>query len=212
MLIDDLVTKGTEEPYRLFTSRAEFRILLRQDNADIRLTKRSNQIGLASNDSLERVLKKEESVNSIKAFFTEQGASLEELNSAIIKRNGSPLKQRAKLLSVLLRPEIDIQAMKDSIPKLDVFLEVFDNEEIAQSEIQMKYKTYIEKEREFVEKVARLENIIIPERVDYEEIASLSNEAREKLKKIRPSSIGQATRISGVSPADVSILLVHLGR
>jgi tRNA uridine 5-carboxymethylaminomethyl modification enzyme len=212
VLIDDLVTKGTEEPYRLFTSRAEFRILLRQDNADIRLTKRSNQRGLASNDSLERVLKKEESVGSIKAFFTEQGASLEELNSAIIKRNGSPLKQRAKLLSVLLRPEINIQAMKESIPKLDGFLEVFDNEEIAQSEIQMKYKTYIEKEREFVEKVARLENIIIPERVDYEEIASLSNEAREKLKKIRPSSIGQATRISGVSPADVSILLVHLGR
>ena len=212
VLIDDLVTKGTEEPYRLFTSRAEFRILLRQDNADIRLTKRSNQIGLASNDSLERVLKKEESVGSIKAFFTEQGASLEELNSAIIKRNGSPLKQRAKLLSVLLRPEIDIQAMKESIPKLDEFLEVYDNEEIAQSEIQMKYKTYIEKEREFVEKVARLENINIPERVDYEGIASLSNEAREKLKKIRPGSIGQATRISGVSPADVSILLVHLGR
>ena len=212
VLIDDLVTKGTEEPYRLFTSRAEFRILLRQDNADIRLTKRSNQIGLASNDSLERVLKKEKSVDSIKAFFTEQGASLEELNSAIINRNGSPLKQRAKLLSVLLRPEIDIQAMKESIPKLDEFLEVYDNEEIAQSEIQMKYKTYIEKEREFVEKVARLENINIPERVDYEEIASLSNEAREKLKKIRPGSIGQATRISGVSPADVSILLVHLGR
>ena len=212
VLIDDLVTKGTEEPYRLFTSRAEFRILLRQDNADIRLTKRSNQIGLASNDSLERVLKKEKSVDSIKAFFTEQGASLEELNSAIINRNGSPLKQRAKLLSVLLRPEIDIQAMKESIPKLDEFLEVYDNEEIAQSEIQMKYKTYIEKEREFVEKVARLENIIIPERVDYEGIASLSNEAREKLKKIRPGSIGQATRISGVSPADVSILLVHLGR
>lgn len=212
VLIDDLVTKGTEEPYRLFTSRAEFRILLRQDNADIRLTKRSNQIGLASNDSLERVLKKEKSVDSIKAFFTEQGASLEELNSAIINRNGSPLKQRAKLLSVLLRPEIDIQAMKESIPKLDEFLEVYDNEEIAQSEIQMKYKTYIEKEREFVEKVARLENINIPERVDYEGIASLSNEAREKLKKIRPGSIGQATRISGVSPADVSILLVHLGR
>ncbi|MBT3302818.1 MAG: tRNA uridine-5-carboxymethylaminomethyl(34) synthesis enzyme MnmG, partial [Bacteroidetes bacterium] len=204
VLIDDLVTKGTEEPYRLFTSRAEFRILLRQDNADIRLTKRSNQIGLASNDSLERVLKKEKSVDSIKAFFTEQGASLEELNSAIINRNGSPLKQRAKLLSVLLRPEIDIQAMKESIPKLDEFLEVYDNEEIAQSEIQMKYKTYIEKEREFVEKVARLENINIPERVDYEGIASLSNEAREKLKKIRPGSIGQATRISGVSPADVS--------
>ena len=212
VLIDDLVTKGTEEPYRLFTSRAEFRILLRQDNADIRLTKRSNQRGLASNDSLERVLKKEKSVDSIKAFFTEQGASLEELNSAIINRNGSPLKQRAKLLSVLLRPEIDIQAMKESIPKLDEFLEVYDNEEIAQSEIQMKYKTYIEKEREFVEKVARLENINIPERVDYEGIASLSNEAREKLKKIRPGSIGQATRISGVSPADVSILLVHLGR
>ncbi|MBT7484111.1 tRNA uridine-5-carboxymethylaminomethyl(34) synthesis enzyme MnmG, partial [Candidatus Peregrinibacteria bacterium] len=152
------------------------------------------------------------SVDSIKAFFTEQGASLEELNSAIINRNGSPLKQRAKLLSVLLRPEIDIQAMKESIPKLDEFLEVYDNEEIAQSEIQMKYKTYIEKEREFVEKVARLENINIPERVDYEGIASLSNEAREKLKKIRPGSIGQATRISGVSPADVSILLVHLGR
>ena len=212
VLIDDLVTKGTEEPYRLFTSRAEFRILLRQDNADIRLTKRSNQIGLASNDSLERVLKKEKSVDSIKAFFTEQGASVEELNSAIVNRNGSPLKQRAKLLSVLLRPEIDIQAMKESIPKLDEFLEVYDNEEIAQSEIQMKYKTYIEKEREFVEKVARLENINIPERVDYEGIASLSNEAREKLKKIRPGSIGQATRISGVSPADVSILLVHLGR
>ena len=212
VLIDDLVTKGTEEPYRLFTSRAEFRILLRQDNADIRLTKRSNQIGLASNDSLERVLKKEKSVDTIKAFFTEQGASSEELNSAIINRNGSPLKQRAKLLSVLLRPEIDIQAMKESIPKLDEFLEVYDNEEIAQSEIQMKYKTYIEKEREFVEKVARLENINIPERVDYEGIASLSNEAREKLKKIRPGSIGQATRISGVSPADVSILLVHLGR
>ena len=212
VLIDDLVTKGTSEPYRLFTSRAEYRILLRQDNADLRLTEKSYHIGLADKERYDRVLEKKENVKKIIKFIESEGATLEELNNAITNNNGKPLRQKGKLKSVLLRPEIGMQAMMDSIPKLKIFAQQFDNEEIAQAEIQIKYQTYIEKERDFVKKLSRLEGIIIPERIDYEKITSLSSEALEKLRKIRPTSIGQAGRISGVTPADVSILLVHLGR
>jgi tRNA uridine 5-carboxymethylaminomethyl modification enzyme len=212
VLIDDLVTKGTKEPYRLFTSRAEYRILLRQDNADIRLTEKSYELGLASKEQYDRVVEKKKSIDEIKSYFEQTSGNIDELNRAITSQNGKALKQKVKLRTVLVRPEMSIYAMDAEIPKLSKFLADYDKDAIRQAEIQMKYQTYIDKEKDFVEKMGRLEKIKIPQGIEYETLVSLSAEAREKLKMIKPQSIGQAARISGVSPADISILLVHLGR
>jgi tRNA uridine 5-carboxymethylaminomethyl modification enzyme len=212
VLIDDLVTKGTKEPYRLFTSRAEYRILLRQDNADLRLTEKSYELGLASKEQYNRVVEKKKSIDEIKSYFEQTSGNIDELNRAITSQNGKALKQKVKLRTVLVRPEMSISAMDAEIPKLSKFLADYDKDAIRQAEIQMKYQTYIDKEKDFVEKMGRLEKIKIPQGIEYEKLVPLSAEAREKLKMIKPQSIGQAARISGVSPADISILLVHLGR
>jgi len=212
VMIDDLVTKGTEEPYRLFTSRAEFRILLRQDNADIRLTQLGYDIGLAGEERFRALMKKLESVNKINKYLIEENADLKEINNVIDHTGSKKVTQKIKLKTLLLRPEIELTDMRNQIGKLDEFLSGYNKEEIEETQIQIKYSSYIQKEKELAEKITRLEKIRIPVEFDYKSIRALSNEAMEKLNKIKPQSIGQASRINGVTPADVSILLVHLGR
>ncbi len=212
VLIDDLVTKGTDEPYRMFTSRAEYRILLRQDNADSRLTKRSFEIGLASKERLDRVEEKQEKVRSIQKYFKEESISPEEINPRLEDLNGSPISQKVKMFGVLTRPDIHITDFTSSAVHSATYLSTFDSEVLELSEIQMKYEGYIEKESNEANKMVRLEEIRIYEDFDYSKLTSLSSEAREKLNKIRPQTIGQASRISGVNPSDISILMVYLGR
>jgi tRNA uridine 5-carboxymethylaminomethyl modification enzyme len=212
VMIDDLVTKGTEEPYRLFTSRAEFRILLRQDNADIRLTKLGYAIGLADDKRYNNLIEKINAVEKVSKYLREESADLHELNNVIELSGTNKVKQKIKLKSLLLRPEIQLENMRKHIEKLDHFLSEYNDDEIEEAQIEIKYASYIEKEKEMAEKITRLEKIRIPVDFDYKKIRALSNESIEKLNKIKPESIGQASRISGVTPADVSILLVHLGR
>ena len=213
VLIDDLITKGTEEPYRMFTSRAEYRILLRQDNADERLTEMSNKIGLASDERLKRVDEKYANASQLVNYMESQSILPDEINPAILKGNGSPITQSVKMVSVITRPEISI----GDLTKLDRVTEFIqtnnmDEEEVEQSEIQMKYKGYIQKEKDNADKLKRLENLKIPANFDYSQLKSISTEARQKLNNIKPQTIAQASRISGVSPSDISILLVFMGR
>ena len=212
VLIDDLISKGTEEPYRMFTSRAEFRTLLRQDNADLRLTEMSYRLGLASQKRMEKTLRKKEGVERIKNVL--QGFSLEPTETAnyLLEKNSALLVQKQKANQVLLRPGIDLTSMTASIPRLHSALEEFSAETIEQAEIQIKYDVYIEKEKELVQKMAQLEDLLIPDNFNYDRVASLSNEALQKFKKIKPRTLGQASRISGVNPSDVQILLVFMGR
>ena len=212
VMIDDLVTKGTEEPYRLFTSRAEYRILLRQDNADIRLTEKGYDIGLAGVEKYNRLKDKIASVKKIKKYLSEESAEITEINKVLETAESKQVSQKIKLKTLLLRPEIKLYDMRKNIGKLDIFLSEFNKEETEEAQIQIKYSSYISKEKDLAEKITRLEKIRIPMEFDYKNLRALSNEAMEKLSKIKPQSIGQASRISGVSPADVSILLVHLGR
>jgi len=214
VLIDDLINKGTEEPYRMFTSRAEYRLLLRQDNADERLTPVAHKIGLASDSRLKTLDAKYSSVSNLISFIEKESVSPEQLNPLLTKLDSSPLKQKVKLKSVLLRPNLNLTNLSDNLPSLKKELNTFNNNyEIRESvEIKIKYKGYIDREKEMADKVNRLENIAIPQDFDYENIKSISSEAREKLINISPNTIGQASRISGVSPSDVSVLLVHLGR
>jgi tRNA uridine 5-carboxymethylaminomethyl modification enzyme len=212
VMIDDLVTKGTEEPYRLFTSRAEYRILLRQDNADIRLTEKGYKIGLAGIERYNRLKDKIASVKKIKRYLSEENAEIKEINEVLENADSKIVSQKIKLKTLLLRPEIKLDDMRKKIAKLDVFLSEYNKEETEEAQIQIKYSSYISKEKDLAEKITRLEKIRIPPEFDYKSLRALSNEAMEKLSKIKPQSIGQASRISGVSPADVSILLVHLGR
>lgn len=211
VLIDDLINKGTEEPYRMFTSRAEFRILLRQDNADLRLTAMGNKLGLAKDERMKRVEEKIDSAKTITEFFKQNTIEPEEINSYLIEKESSPISQRTKLHNILLRPQSDLQSMKN-IPKVNDFLKNYDDEFIEEAEISMKYEGYVEKEKDVVEKMNRLEEVAISPNFDYKKLSSLSNEAREKLHKIKPATLGQASRISGVSPADVSVLMVYMGR
>ncbi|MCW5907559.1 MAG: tRNA uridine-5-carboxymethylaminomethyl(34) synthesis enzyme MnmG [Chitinophagales bacterium] len=212
VLIDDLITKGTEEPYRMFTSRAEYRILLRQDNADLRLTETGHKLGLADSERLNRVKDKKEAIRVIRKYFEEYGAEPAELNTALAEAGTSELNQRIKLDKVLARPQVDIKMLRRALRGVDEFLSKFDSEFIESAEIEMKYESYIHKEVEMVEKMNRLEDIRLDADYDYSKLKSLSMEARIKLAKIKPTSLGQASRISGVSPADVSVLLVHMGR
>jgi tRNA uridine 5-carboxymethylaminomethyl modification enzyme len=212
VLIDDLVTKGTEEPYRMFTSRAEYRLLLRQDNADIRLTKLGHEIGLAKKDRLDVVLRKEENYKSIMKYVKETSALPEVINPYLGSKDSAPISQKIKYVNILSRPNVDIQEIRKADPEMEKFLAPFDFETILQAEILVKYEGYLSKEKENADKLERLEELRIRPDYDYDSIASLSTEAKEKLKKLKPFSIGQASRISGVSPSDISILLVHMGR
>ncbi len=213
VLIDDLITKGTEEPYRMFTSRAEYRTLLRQDNADFRLTPKSYAIGLASEERLRRMEYKFEQADKMVNFFKETSVSVSEANPVLEAKNSSPISQGDKMFKIFSRPQIDMQDMLQ-FEKVKTYADEskLDQEILEQAEIQVKYSGYIEKEKANAEKLHRLENIRIPDNFDYDRLKSLSYEAREKLKKIRPVTISQASRISGVSPNDISVLLVFMGR
>ncbi len=212
VLIDDLINKGTDEPYRMFTSRAEFRTLLRQDNADIRLTEISYNMGLAKKDRLERKNEKEKNIESIQKILQEISAEPEEINHFLEKIGSSALKERQKVQKLLLRPEISIKNLMQYIPQLQENLKGFKNTEIEQAEIQEKYSVYIEKEKELVQKMSAMEDLIIPDSFNYEKIQAISIEARQKLQKIKPKTLGQAGRISGVNPSDIQILMVYMGR
>lgn len=213
VLIDDLITKGTEEPYRMFTSRAEYRTLLRQDNADIRLTPMSYEIGLASEKRLRRMEEKLSKSEAMVQFFKETSVEVEETNKILIEKESSPITQPDKMFKIFSRPQLDLEDFK-KFKKVQEYINSHDLDEeiIEQAEIQVKYSGYIEKERNNADKLARLEDVKIPDNFDYDKIKSISIEARQKLKKIRPVTISQASRISGVSPSDVSVLLIYMGR
>ncbi len=213
VLIDDLITKGTEEPYRMFTSRAEYRTLLRQDNADIRLTEKSYNLGLAKEERMQRVTEKKTKTNDLINFLKDLSVSQEEINPILSAKNLAAVNQSMKLYKIAARPQlafIDLMELK----KVAGFIkdQEIDNEIIEQVEIHLKYSGYIEKEKNNADKLNRLENVPIPSNFDYSKVKSLSFEAKEKLTKIQPTSISQASRISGVSPSDISVLLVYMGR
>ena len=212
VLIDDLVNKGTEEPYRMFTSRAEYRILLRQDNADLRLTPLAQKLGMDVAKRMERVEEKAAAAKAIEKHFRSSSITPESVKSMLESKNSAPLKQKVKMHSVLIRPNIGVKELRQALPELDQFLQGFDQEFVDLAEINMKYEGYINKEKEMVDKMNRLESVKLQEGFDYKTLTSLSSEAREKLSVVQPETIGQASRISGVSPSDISILLVHLGR
>ena len=213
VLIDDLITKGTEEPYRMFTSRAEYRTLLRQDNADLRLTPMSYQIGLASKEQLDRVHEKQEKTDLFVAFLIETSIKPEDVNPILIHKKTAEVDQSMKMIKLASRPQLDFDDVRQ-FPGVNDFIidNVIDDEIVEQTEIHVKYAGYIEKEKNNADKLNRLENISIPSDFDYHKLKSLSFEAREKLSKIQPTSISQASRISGVKPSDVSVLLVYMGR
>lgn len=213
VLIDDLITKGTEEPYRMFTSRAEYRTLLRQDNADFRLTPMSFEIGLASEQRLRKMEKKRNDSQKMIQFFKETSVAVDEANVILEEKDSAPIIQADKMFKVFSRPQLELEDMlKFTKVKQYVDENNFDQEVLEQAEIQVKYSGYIEKERNNADKLIRLEEAKIPESFDYDKVKSLSYEAREKLKKIRPITISQASRISGISPADISVLLIYMGR
>lgn len=214
VLVDDLVTKGVDEPYRMFTSRAEYRILLRQDNADLRLTERSYKLGLASKERYLRVQEKEESINSLVDFMTKESISPIEAETILVSQGTSLLKEKTRLSNLLLRPQISIQNLIKSKKSLNDFVLVqkLDLEVLEAAEILVKYNGYISKEKEMAEKLSKLEDIPLKPDFDYKSLQSLSTEAREKLSKIKPRTIGQASRISGVSPSDINVLAVFIGR
>ncbi|MFT6000880.1 MAG: tRNA uridine 5-carboxymethylaminomethyl modification enzyme [Neolewinella sp.] len=213
VLIDDLINKGTDEPYRMFTSRAEYRILLRQDDADLRLSPIADALGVQNmDDRMVRVNEKRDAVTAIQKKLGKISVTPDQLNGFLEAKGDTPLKQGVKLLTILSRPGISLPELSTTVPSLKDFLEPYDDETINLAEVTMKYEGYIERERAAVEKVSRLEGIKLHADFDYHKITSLSMEARQKLSELQPRTIGQASRISGVSPADVSVLLVHLGR
>ena len=212
VLIDDLISKGTQEPYRMFTSRAEFRTLLRQDNADLRLTELSYRLGLASQERMEVVLKKKEAVNDVKTILSEMAIEPLEINSHLSVIDNALISEKQKVDKILLRPNIKIKDLISHIPKVQTALSNFEPEVLEQAEIQIKYQVYINKEHEMVLKMRQLEDLEIPEQFDFQRIISLGAEAREKLNKIKPRTLGQASRISGINPTDVQILMVYMGR
>lgn len=213
VLIDDLITKGTEEPYRMFTSRAEFRTLLRQDNADFRLTPMSHEIGLASTARMRRMEHKFIESEKMVAFFKETSVNMSEINPILESKETALINQSDKMFKVFSRPQIDLEDMM-KLQKVQEYVEAndLDQEILEQAEIQVKYSGYIEKERNNADKLTRLEDVKIPEFFDYNKIKSMSIEAKQKLSHIRPVTISQASRISGVSPSDISVLLIYMGR
>ena len=215
VLIDDLVTKGVDEPYRMFTSRAEYRILLRQDNADDRLTRKGYEIGLAGKNRLEKLEKKERIINEINDYLEQKSVEPEVINRFLVNRETTEIRQKVKAVVIALRPQIRLLDLLKIIRKgeeIDVNKDVELEEAVESAEIRIKYKGYIERERIVADKIKRLERVRIPEDINYSELTSISTEGRQKLSKIKPENIGQAGRISGVSPSDVNILLMYLGR
>ena len=213
VLIDDLITKGTEEPYRMFTSRAEYRTLLRQDNADFRLTPLAHTIGLATDEQMKRMEEKLQKSEALVTFFKETSLTVEEANPVLIERNSSPISQSDKMFKIFSRPQLSLEDfLRFDKVKNHIEEHSLDREIIEQAEIEVKYSGYIEKEKNNADKLNRLEDVQIPENFDYSKINSISIEARQKLAKIKPTTIAQASRISGVSPSDVSVLLVYMGR
>ena len=212
VLIDDLISKGTDEPYRMFTSRAEFRTLLRQDNADLRLTEMSYRMGLASQERMENVLRKKTSIQEIHTILKNTSAEPDEINNYLITINSTPLTEKQKASKLLLRPDITMTSLIEAIPQLQYLKTQYSKEALEQTEIQVKYERYIEKEKDLVLKMSTLEEAVIPDNFNYDKVAALSNEALQKFKKIKPRTLGQASRISGVNPSDVQILMVYMGR
>jgi len=212
VLIDDLISKGTDEPYRMFTSRAEFRTLLRQDNADFRLTELSYNMGLAKQDRMDKMMAKQENVKAIKKTLAETSIAPEEINSFFETIRTAPLGEKQKVIKTLLRPNLSLPQLQANVASLQSSLQNYNSEEIEQAEIQVKYERYIEKEQDMVNKMLQMENMLIPGSFNYEKVTALSSEALQKFKKIRPNTLGQASRISGVNPSDVQILMVYMGR
>jgi tRNA uridine 5-carboxymethylaminomethyl modification enzyme len=215
VLIDDLITKGTKEPYRMFTSRAEYRILLRQDNADLRLTPLGFEIGLTDREALDKVDKKVSGTNSIKRTFKNIGVTPAQANPLLLSKDSAEINQQVKLSSLITRPHISISELLNISPEANdqVNLAIELHPEVMnQAEIQMKYEGYIDREEELAKKMNRMEDVLIPSTLEYGSMVSVSYEAREKLNKVKPVTVGQASRISGVSPSDVAVILIHLGR
>ena len=214
VLIDDLITKGTEEPYRMFTSRAEYRTLLRGDNADIRLTPVAHQMGCVSDEALRRVEEKVKKSSMLVDYLREKSITVDEGNTLLEKRDSAAMVQGCKADKILSRPNITMDDARQYFKGVEEFIQDNDikPDAVQQAEIHVKYQGYIDKEREAADKITRLENVIIPDDFDYFRINSITIEARQKLDKIRPKNIAQASRISGVSPADISVLLIFLGR
>jgi tRNA uridine 5-carboxymethylaminomethyl modification enzyme len=212
VLIDDLVNKGTDEPYRMFTSRAEFRTLLRQDNADIRLTQKGYNLGLASENRLERMKYKRENADTIVREIKTNKITPDSANTYLERIGSTTIREKSSIYSILKRPEINIENIRLIDNGMKKFLDQYDEEVIEQAVINIKYESYIEKELLMVEKMTRLEDLNINPNFDYEKLLSISIEARQKLKKIKPQTLGQASRISGVSPSDISVIMIHLGR
>jgi len=212
VLIDDLINKGTDEPYRMFTSRAEYRTILRQDNADLRLTELGHRIGLAKEDRMRLVEEKKNQINHTKAVLKSFPLEPKEVDALLIAKGSSPLNEKTRAEKVLLRPNIGLKELINQIPNLAKEVNCTDDLVLEQVEIQTKYEVYIEKEKELVLKMAALEDLIIPDSFNYEKLSALSAEAKQKFIKIKPRTLGQASRISGVNPSDVQILMVYMGR
>jgi tRNA uridine 5-carboxymethylaminomethyl modification enzyme len=210
VLIDDLVNKGTEEPYRMFTSRAEYRILLRQDNADIRLAEKGRDLKLLKEKRFEEFAEKKVNIDQISKRIEKIKVSPQEINSTLISNQSAEIREKTNLSNILKRPNIELDIFKDTIQDIQNIYTEFKETEIEEVIIDLKYKEYIQKEQDMVNKLAHLENMKIPEQLDYTQIIALSNESKQKLNKIKPKTLGQASRISGVSPSDVSILMIYL--
>ena len=210
--IDDLIGKGTNEPYRMFTSRAEFRTLLRQDNADLRLTPLSFEMGLASEERMRKVERKKNNVEAIKEILNGHSITPDEINTFLETIPSAPLLEKQRASKIVLRPNISLQQIMEQSTKLQEKLNEHSQEDLEQAEIQVKYQRYIEKEVEIVERMSQLEDKMIPTNFDYDKVSALSLEALQKFKKVRPLTIGQASRISGVNPSDIQILMVFMGR
>ncbi len=211
VLIDDLISKGTQEPYRMFTSRAEFRTLLRQDNADLRLTEISYRMGLASQQRMDKVISKKDQITKAKTILHNQIIDHQDVNPILQSLNSAPIIERQKIDKLLLRPNVQLKQLR-SIESINKLLNDFDEESLEQTEIQIKYEVYIEREKELVNRMKQMEDLVIPEDFDYKKLNALGIEAKEKLTKIRPKTLGQASRISGINPSDVQILMVFMGR
>jgi len=212
VLIDDLISKGTQEPYRMFTSRAEFRTLLRQDNADLRLTELSYRLGLASQERMDKVILKRNEVETIKTTLKNIQLEPGEINGLLEQLGSSTISEKQKVEKILLRPNLQLKDIVQHVPKVKEALHRFQPESIEQAEIQAKYQVYIDKEKELVSRMRQMEDLAIPDSFNYHNIQALSAEAKEKLNRIKPQTLGQASRISGINPSDVQILMVYMGR